>query len=144
MCTILLFCIRPIQPSLSFAFHTRKRVWLIISGETTRNFEETMLKKKKSDRVTLLLCILVHKYAISSALLNVSWLKYHLVLGKHRYNCHSLLIRISCLGLALTGQQSQFHHSYTHVGYLKSEVPSIFSKSRIPWQQRDCGTSSTI
>lgn len=98
--------------------------------------------KKKSYRATLLLCNLMHRYAISSALLNVSWLKHLLALGKHGYNCHRVSIMISYLGLTLTCQQSQSHHSYTHVGYLKSEVSSICSKSGIPWQQRDSDTSS--
>lgn len=65
------------------------------------------------------LCILVHGYVISSALLNVSWLKYHLVLEKHGYNCHRVSTMISYLSLALTRQHSQSHHPYTHIGYLK-------------------------
>jgi len=88
---------------------------------TTRNFEET----KKSNHKQLLYfqktCILLCRYAISSVLLNMSWLQYQSALEKHRYNCCRLPIIISSSSPTLICQHS---HRYTHIGYLKSAVSS--------------------
>lgn len=94
---------------------------------TTRNFEETTLKKANHAQLLYFQKsrILVGRYAISSVPLNTSWLIYQSVLEKHGCNCHRLPTITSYLALPLICQHSQSHHKYTHIGYLKSEVSSI-------------------